>query len=513
MSHALSQQLKMSIELDLMDHFGPRPYDFASTQLLEKLYSKYISNVASTADEVALSKFLRANEKCMNFELKPSSLFDEYVIGQVKLALSRLSVPDDIFERVSFGPGSCHGSRNKNLASKLDGPWTTTSRWVYGQFIRAFRDSPHVIALANERESRYTIVSGSKLCFVPKKDSESRLICCEPLLNMALQKSVESYLTGYLYMLGCDLSTAQFRNRQLARQGSLDGSYATIDLSSASDSVSINLLREILPQDVFWLLMAIRSHEIKLPDGSWVTPHMISSMGNATTFPLETLVFWTICDAVRSLTGCGAFSVFGDDIVIPTNACHLVHRALNLFGFTVNKDKSFDVGHFRESCGGDYVSGRNVRPVYVTSLASTADIYSVLNRLVLWSARHGICLDRSVSLLLSKVANPLPIPLDEDASSGCYSYNRRGVGAYKALTVVPFEDYDEYSSHARSMAGLWGSLRGDKLLSRPHGRLRFRYVARYCPNWDRIPRGNILFEDVDPKQLSYWLDSYNLVAC
>ncbi len=515
MSHALSYSVRSALEEDLFLHFGSRPLDLASTLLLSDIFKKLVSDVHPDADAVAFSKFTAANMRCKEYKLSSSSLFDDYLIGEVRHILSDLVVPDHIFSSVGFGPGSCHGSKNENLAAKLDGPWTTTSRWVYGCFIQAFRGSPHVMAIANARSgARFSTIRGSKICFVPKKDSESRLICCEPLLNMALQKSVEAYLTYWLQTrLSINLENAQFVNRRLARMGSVDGTYCTIDLSSASDSVSIELVRQILPPETFELLMAIRSPEVLHPDGTWHTAWMISSMGNATTFPLETIIFSAICKAVYRLSGLsGGFSVFGDDIVVHKQVGHLVLRGLALFGFQPNMSKTFLEGYFRESCGGDYYLGRNVRPVSITSLDTLSERYSAINRLVLWSARQGILLRSTVSLLLSNCSSLLPIPWDEDVSSGLLSEHSRGYGAYKALCVSQHMLPPRYSSDALSLAGLHGSLRGDMVLSRTFGRKRFSYKPRYSPNWRYILRGNPLFEDVDPKTLSLFLDIYGLKA-
>ena len=101
---------------------------------------------------------------------------------------------------------------------------------------------------------------------------------------------------------------------------------------------------------------------------------MFSTMGNAVTFPLETLIFWalghaTILQEQGTLSHFPKWedrhlcSVFGDDCIIPTQYAEPFIRTMTRVGFIINKEKSFyDDGGFRESCGGDYLHGNPVRP-------------------------------------------------------------------------------------------------------------------------------------------------------
>jgi len=89
-------------------------------------------------------------------------------------------------------------------------------------------------------------------------------------------------------------------------------------------------------------------------------------MGNATTFPVESLVFWAICSASLQYHGFhqpGAVFVFGDDIIVPAEMAEVVINDLESFGLVVNRTKSFWRSNFRESCGVDAFNGVNVTPV------------------------------------------------------------------------------------------------------------------------------------------------------
>jgi hypothetical protein len=89
-------------------------------------------------------------------------------------------------------------------------------------------------------------------------------------------------------------------------------------------------------------------------------------MGNGFTFELESLLFYAIAKATAYFTGTsGTISVYGDDIIIPSQMYHDLTFVLKILGFSVNPDKSFSEGPFRESCGGHFYNGTRVTPFYI----------------------------------------------------------------------------------------------------------------------------------------------------
>jgi hypothetical protein len=141
-------------------------------------------------------------------------------------------------------------------------------------------------------------------------------------------------------------------------------------MKEASDRLSSKLV-EILFGDQYKYFDACRAQkyvvlgknrEVLIEDEI----HSYAPMGNATTFPVQSLVFWAIC--VASLQRQrhrlpGAVFVFGDDIEVPTECAQGVIDDLESFGLLVNKEKSFFNGFFRESCGVDAFNGTDVTPV------------------------------------------------------------------------------------------------------------------------------------------------------
>lgn len=217
-------------------------------------------------------------------------------------------------------------------------------------------------------------VLGNRFTTVPKDCQKSRGICVEPSLNVTHQLSVGACIRRRLRDLGIDLLYGQSFHRKTVKSASLRCDTGSIDLSSASDTISYELVKLVLPPSWFDLLDSLRSPYtyIKGRDGKkyWHKNQKFSSMGNGYTFELESLLFYTLCLTVCELK-CHfprVCSVYGDDILIDTEMCNDVVRALSYFGFTTNKRKTFiDGTPFRESCGADFYMGVPVRGHYVLS--------------------------------------------------------------------------------------------------------------------------------------------------
>lgn len=241
---------------------------------------------------------------------------------------------------------------------------------------------------ANHEDTAYTVVDGwwtasvtvqpcdGKLSFVPKNALTYRSIDVQPTVNgfvqAALGKAIERSLRG----VNVDIRD-QARNKRLARDGSRLDHVATIDLSSASDSISYEVVKTLLPERWFELLCAART-TVTTYKGGDIRLEMFSAMGNGFTFPLETLLFWAITAVI-----CGEdpelIGVYGDDIICPKHRSESVIRALEFFGFKVNTKKSFLEGPFRESCGGDYYNGISIRPYYQKHLVSGLSLFTLHN--------------------------------------------------------------------------------------------------------------------------------------
>jgi hypothetical protein len=258
---------------------------------------KCTDEVLDDADVVAYDKFVACNNLCREFSLDPRNLYGDYVVNEVVSYFDNVgfSGPDLnldlnlIKEGFGLGPGANLGCESYDFYTKLfDSKLSRTSEQLYRWYRCAINDHPSWIEAEKFRSSHRgdMIVAGSKLSFVPKTFEVSRTICTEPTLNMLFQKGIGAFLESRLLRdFRISLSFQPERNRALAKKGSIDGSFGTIDLSSASDSISIELCRHLLPKYLFRWLMDTRSPVTTFLGGEVIRLEMISSMGNVFTFP------------------------------------------------------------------------------------------------------------------------------------------------------------------------------------------------------------------------------------
>lgn len=302
----------------------------------------------------------------------------QYVLGHTP-DLQKISKSCDITPGASLG---VHGNAT-NLARKLAASsWTVTpSALPYALGAVWSNDHLRELVLVDEQRQYYSVdpdlfrvnllskvkmVRHNKISFVPKTAKTDRSIAVEPFLNTYLQRGVDVFIRNRLKRVNLNLED-QARNCELARLGSLpdEDPYCTIDLSSASDTLATEVVRELLPPEWFELLNDLRSHNYE-HNGSLVRYHKFVSMGNGFCFPLETLIFASLCHAVYVSSGQKPdFRVYGDDIIVRRSVFDGVMKLLDFAGFIPNPRKTFKEGPFRESCGMDWHSGVNVRPIYL----------------------------------------------------------------------------------------------------------------------------------------------------
>lgn len=416
--------------------------EVAKTQLAVSFFKKLQpSGNTKKADDAALKKFKDINAAlkecptsfCASNEIE--SLFWDYLRDNFRVALeSQFESPftlDFIRETMMVGPGSAQKADSSCMITKLfEGEMSYTN----SDLIRLYRGALVETGYWADAEMHrfgnhgFTAVNGGKIFFAPKNAEISRTCCTEANLNMLIQKSIGEFFERCLVSsFGINLSTEPDHNRELARKGSIDQSYGTIDLVSASDSISYQLVQDLVPNSFLKAVIRMsRSEKAILPDGSEVDLRMVSTMGNGFTFPLQTLIFasvvrsaYQLMDFIQADSKNRYYGVFGDDIVVRREAYTFVCQMLNKLGFKVNAEKSFNSGPFRESCGHDYASGCNVRGVYVRSLETPQEVYSLVNRLLRWVARHGIMLPTTLKLLTSWVRD-IRVPCSESDDAGIH---------------------------------------------------------------------------------------------
>lgn len=207
----------------------------------------------------------------------------------------------------------------------------------------------------------------SRVAFVDKNYKQKRGISAEPIGLQWAQQGVKENLYQFIgkhpLLRRRIVLPDQTVNQRMALAGSRDGSFGTIDLSAASDSVSLKLVTSIFPARVLDDLLATRS-AYSLLEGRIFRLKKFAPMGSAVCFPVESLVFAAICQKACDDAGGGLWFVYGDDIVISRRAQKLCIQYLVGCGFTPNISKSFLSGNYRESCGIEALYGYDITPIY-----------------------------------------------------------------------------------------------------------------------------------------------------
>jgi len=358
-----------------------------------------------------------------------------------------------------FGPGTSYELKGQAYSTFADKLWITphATKECMALFEHMFWPTHWGRQRLSLGLPLPALTRGNRFTTVAKDATKDRGICIEPLGNLWVQLAIGSYWKRRLAQVGIRVNRAdpysteladpelpsdgQLLHRQLARDGSLTGKWATIDLSNASDTVAFELVRWVIPPDWFEVLCAARS-PYTLLDKKWVRLDKFSSMGNGFTFELETLLF---CCLLAATTGCSignTLFVYGDDIVIPTEHARDAMAVLTAVGFQPNPKKSYVQGPFRESCGGDYFSGIPVRSYFAKGkFDSPLEWISMHNRLLELWPKAKVARRRCIDVLPSRLRLFGPKRLGDRVLHGrpLRFWTRNGIRW--VATIVPMPTY------------------------------------------------------------------------
>ena len=381
--------------------------DYAATKFLSK--ASFLKTTFNRK-EVAMAAFWAAEARCRDVNRRfRSPLSDStyrgpnvWLLNATKQKIARILGVTDISDSIDaeefidacdWGPGvtsslrGCHVSATNKFQSET-GITRDCFHFVSDLFPEAYPSwSRH---LRRNGSSGLTLEVGNSVTVVPKNAKTDRVIAIEPGINLWFQKGMGSLIRRRLARFGIDLNS-QLRNQQLALRGSLDHSLATVDFSAASDTISKELVRELLPPRWFLLLNSFRS-AAGFVDGRPYVWEKFSSMGNGFTFELESLIFFAAALAVKEYLGVdGAVSVFGDDVIIPVQCYDLYAGFCDFLGFTINLSKSYKDGEFRESCGSHYFAGLDVKPLFLKEKVTNAQrVFRLANGIRLLAHRRNV---------------------------------------------------------------------------------------------------------------------------
>jgi hypothetical protein len=377
---------------------------YAATKFLSK-YKDF--SLDEDLDEAAFKKFMEFELLCKGtnslFRNRTSPAFYEGRTAKLHSAVKRkieLILGDyeaeEIFSSPDWGPGA------STLVKRRDASATNKFQLETG----ITRDL-HALVTDEILEGAYpnwyshlvsvgfpTYQTGNKVVTVPKDSSTNRVIAIEPGMNLWFQKSIGDMIRRRLVRWGVDLSR-QNVNQELARIGSITNSLATVDLSSASDSIAYSVVEELLPRRWFSILESCRS-PFGLLKGKQYKWEKFSSMGNGYTFELETLIFYAVAKCCAEYMGTRErVNAYGDDVVLPSSAFHVFAEMMSFYGFRINEKKSYVNSPFRESCGAHYYLGSDIKPIYlkdrIHSIPSVYRLANAIRRLASRRCSHLAC--------------------------------------------------------------------------------------------------------------------------
>jgi len=407
---------------DWIDDFRDTPvfyeyhhyYQSENPSILDFLYTflnfgKKLEIVDESFNEVAFRDWKGVENRLA--DLKMSSLDTTSLRRILDYSLPTFRIEDF---RPSFGPGSIsergvYGRLGKMKNFAYDG---VVDRFIFHGHIGMYGCgddhglTPSQVIPNPEMWSpdRHVSTRISRLMFVPKNIKTARSICMEPGTLMYFQQGIMREMVRLIGDSQFDTFIRlrdQSYNRKLSLSGSIASDIDTLDLSSASDSLSYALIKAVFPRSWQIVMRATRSTSVELPDGSVFHPVKFAPMGSALCFPVQCITFTAIavyaaCLYVYEVENIdtefldwltpatigrvlsyfkrdpGYYSryfqplgVYGDDICIDGRLTKIIKPILARLGFVVNESKSFVGGQsFRESCGGYYLAGNDITPLY-----------------------------------------------------------------------------------------------------------------------------------------------------
>lgn len=437
------------------------PYKFKVDYQINSVFKRYRfkKDLYTDADlnEDAIRKFVEVQERLRQQNLDRVDTLTTRVIDFAAYVIAQILGPYDAGEHQSlcrFGRKASVGipSRLANLAERWEWPISGSLEQV--KWFHQVIDGDELVSRywanrfgsAPSNGATYRLTDKLTLTLVPKSFKSVRAIMPNTTIGSFYSLGVGEMIRKRLKKVGCDISRQQMLHRDIARDASVHMRYVTADLSSASDSISVELVRRLLPDDWFDELNSHRIAKVLLPNGTSVESLTFCTMGIGYTFPLQTLIFSALLIAIQSLTieSCklGKISVYGDDLIYHGQIHNSVLTVFPQLGFVINEDKTFCDGGFRESCGGDYFRGVDVRPfqprngsAIVCQKAYEAVLYKWINGLLARWSEHEV--SGTLHFLCSEIerctGSVKTVPLDFPDDSGvkislpCHSLFLRGV--------------------------------------------------------------------------------------
>jgi hypothetical protein len=295
-------------------------------------------DMTATADWQAYAERLEASGRLRNLELA----------GKLRRYLARLLPEAPAWDELVGAMGTGSTADRRNLVER----WFVTNRPL---------DIPSSFFRYNAHDDRPFVsvdpVGVARAATVPKNRKGPRFVASEPSPRMFAQKAIMQALDKVIARkLGkrAPIWDAELHRRFLVKHFR---NAVTIDLSDASDYISMELVDAIFPADWRDLFFSSRSQLVSLPSGDLIRPNTCAPMGNGYCFRLLTLV----CSAVLAVVCRHPWSDFGDDMICLQPDAPMVMWALGELGLKLNYVKT-GTSRYLETCGLELFDGYDITP-------------------------------------------------------------------------------------------------------------------------------------------------------
>lgn len=501
------------------------------TEFLKKFSFSKDEYTPLEVEEMTKEKFLANQQRIGTFEPDMSDLVRD-ALFRAKGWIENLLGDYDLEEHLQM----CYWPKRSSVGcprtkATLGNRWMqglTGSRYHLDWFERIYMPFHTQCDDHNDRHP-----PGSEFCFgellevdalhavlVNKTYKSKRMILPNTGIGGLYTNGLGAVIVKRLNQHGYDVRKLPDRHKVLARRASYNGDSATVDQTLASDNITTWLLEKSFPLRWAKALLAGRIGRIEL-DGVTHETKTLSTMGIGYTFPVQMVLFLGLAHASLSIyqetfgkVRNPTISVFGDDLICPVEIKNILTDVFESLGLLINEEKSFWCGPFRESCGGDYFRGLDVRPAYLPRWEGSVDrkrsveayLYKTYNAVMRrWTEDE---LPTTVQFILSQLKmlcreNPYVVPpsfgddtglkvsLDQLATSDLRAPKRDIHGSFKfdRLENIPatqnerFQDAHYWESLRRSFSDDCSPDYAHESVARSPAR------HRHYATWENIPVG------------------------
>lgn len=262
-------------------------------------------------------------------------------------------------------------------------------------------------------------VQRTRITSVAKDWRGRRVIGMEPTWHMFTQLGLKTWLehTSQRFIPYYN----QDRQRQMLTR-LFEYPLCTVDLSNASDHITVALVRDLFPEQWFKLLAQARTESYLLPNGDVERTESFALMGNGFCFPVLSVVVTSLAFATLSrvlgmrpsyssmlkLRDRYGVQAYGDDLVFPVYFFGELLYTLSAAGLVVNYDKT-GFGFFRETCGWyQFGDSSPFRCYYLKSLAWT-NAQACTQMLTLQNMLYRHCYRRTAHAILKSAPEQVPL--------------------------------------------------------------------------------------------------------